>query len=175
MKTLKRKLNNNGFGHVELLILIVVILALGGVGFWVFKHNKSHAGSDNYENVGAANFYIGKTPETVDVADCDIYMPTTDYGPVSEFQTSYELRPANSKASQYSVEVLSGPSQSGNVIPTVVSSTNSWWDGALGGATFYESDLHTEYIQYVLKHGSTIIKIGPVVSGNKAQACGEVI
>jgi hypothetical protein len=41
----KPKLNSKGFGHVELILIIVVIVALVGVGGLVYsKHNKAHAG-----------------------------------------------------------------------------------------------------------------------------------
>jgi len=49
MKIFKRKSSNSGFGHIELIVGIVVVLALCGAGYYVWNHNKatntSHAGS----------------------------------------------------------------------------------------------------------------------------------
>jgi Tfp pilus assembly protein PilE len=44
----KHKLNNKGFSHVELVLLIVVIAVIAGVGFFVYNknNNKSKAGTD---------------------------------------------------------------------------------------------------------------------------------
>jgi hypothetical protein len=44
MKISKKPLNNRGFSHVEILLLLVVIAVVAGAGFFVFKHqNKAHA------------------------------------------------------------------------------------------------------------------------------------
>ena len=41
-----KKLNNRGFSHIESFLLILVLVVISGVGYYVFKHNKSaHAGS----------------------------------------------------------------------------------------------------------------------------------
>jgi hypothetical protein len=45
MKLFKRKLNTKGFSHVEAFIIIVVVAALAGIGFYVYHKNVSHAGS----------------------------------------------------------------------------------------------------------------------------------
>ena len=48
MKLFKRKISDKGFSHVEMLLLIVVVLAISGVGFYVYQNhskNVSHAGS----------------------------------------------------------------------------------------------------------------------------------
>ena len=41
-----KKLNNRGFSHIESFLLIMVLVVISGIGYYVFKHNKSaHAGS----------------------------------------------------------------------------------------------------------------------------------
>jgi len=41
-----KKLNNRGFSHIESFLLVMVLVVISGVGYYVFKHNKSaHAGS----------------------------------------------------------------------------------------------------------------------------------
>ncbi len=40
MKINKSKLNSKGFSHVEMLIALVVIVAIAGVGVFVYKHHK---------------------------------------------------------------------------------------------------------------------------------------
>ncbi|HEY4963749.1 MAG TPA: hypothetical protein VIH90_03580 [Candidatus Saccharimonadales bacterium] len=46
MKLLNRlKLNSKGFGHVEILAFLVVFVAIGGLGYYVYNKNIAHAGS----------------------------------------------------------------------------------------------------------------------------------
>ncbi len=53
MNKQKRNLGNKGFSHAELLIMIVVVVAVGSVGWYVSKHrDTSHATSYNYTVMG---------------------------------------------------------------------------------------------------------------------------
>lgn len=56
----KAQLNNKGFGHIELLLVIVVLVAIAGVGFFVYKHdnkktNVAHAGGWTVVTTGTTN------------------------------------------------------------------------------------------------------------------------
>ena len=59
-----KKLNSKGFGHLELLIVIVVVALVAGTGFFVYQHHKkhdvAHAGSWTY--IGAA-YYLNQKPD----------------------------------------------------------------------------------------------------------------
>src|ERR1019366_4359541 len=39
-----KKLNSKAFSHVEMLVILITLIALGGIGYYVYKHNLSHAG-----------------------------------------------------------------------------------------------------------------------------------
>ncbi len=41
MKTKRNKLNSYGFSHIEMTIALVVIIAIAGVGFFVYKHHQN--------------------------------------------------------------------------------------------------------------------------------------
>ena len=40
-----KKLNNKGFSHIETFLFVIVIVAITGVGFFVYSRNQAHAGS----------------------------------------------------------------------------------------------------------------------------------
>ena len=43
-RTNKLKTNSSGFGHIEMLLLVVAVVVIGGVGFFVYQnHNKKTA------------------------------------------------------------------------------------------------------------------------------------
>ncbi|HUC95691.1 MAG TPA: hypothetical protein VMR76_01900 [Candidatus Saccharimonadia bacterium] len=59
VKKLKR-LSSQGFSHVELVLLMIVIIVIAGIGAYVLKHNSSHASGYNYSSIGSAN--LGAVP-----------------------------------------------------------------------------------------------------------------
>jgi hypothetical protein len=76
--TNKLKTNTSGFGHIEMLLVIVAVVIIGAVGFFVYQnHNKktatkstAHAGA--WTNVGSSNLVYGngKVATTVSVFAC---------------------------------------------------------------------------------------------------------
>ncbi|MEI7674156.1 MAG: hypothetical protein WCI60_00255 [bacterium] len=49
-RTNKLKTNSSGFGHIEMLLIVVAVVVIGGVGFFVYQNQnkktaKAHAGS----------------------------------------------------------------------------------------------------------------------------------
>ncbi len=61
MKIKNKKLNNKGFSHVEMLLLVVALVIVGGIGFYVYKKNTAHAGGNNYQYIGTASYTDGNT------------------------------------------------------------------------------------------------------------------
>jgi hypothetical protein len=44
MKINRSRLNNKGFSHIEILIVLVVVVAIGAAGFFVYKHQHKSTG-----------------------------------------------------------------------------------------------------------------------------------
>ncbi len=42
MKFKKPKLNSKGFSHIEMIVALVVVIAIAGVGFFVYKHHQDN-------------------------------------------------------------------------------------------------------------------------------------
>lgn len=41
MSSLKKQLNNHGFGHIELLLIAVVLLGVSSIGYYVYNHSRN--------------------------------------------------------------------------------------------------------------------------------------
>ncbi len=50
MKLKRPKQNSKGFSHVEMIIALVVVIAIAGVGFFVYKHHQNSNKSMNAKN-----------------------------------------------------------------------------------------------------------------------------
>ena len=81
-RTNKLKTNSSGFGHIEMLILVVAVVVIGGVGFFVYQNQnnktaKAHAGgwSTIAYAAGAVNSSTGYT-----VQAC--YTPVSAFGTI---------------------------------------------------------------------------------------------
>jgi hypothetical protein len=59
----QKKLNSKGFGHIEILLAIVVLVGIVGAGVFVYaRQHKAHAGSFTYLGVRSnINMYVCKT------------------------------------------------------------------------------------------------------------------
>jgi Tfp pilus assembly protein PilE len=55
MKLIKRKLNSNGFSHLEILIVAVVVIAIGSIGYFVVRHNHKNTKTANLTSAKVAN------------------------------------------------------------------------------------------------------------------------
>ncbi len=52
-----KNLNNQAFSHIEAILILVVFVIIGGIGYVVYnKHNTSHAGGLAYKPVGTISF-----------------------------------------------------------------------------------------------------------------------
>jgi hypothetical protein len=45
MKIFQRKLNHQGFAHIEYIVLLLVVVGVFSVGYYVYEHDAAHAGS----------------------------------------------------------------------------------------------------------------------------------
>jgi hypothetical protein len=75
MLSLKKKINSNGFGHIELLIFAVFIICISGIGYYVFKLVDSHK-TDTHTSL--APFSSSSTvPKTTSSSSKSTSSPTT--------------------------------------------------------------------------------------------------
>ncbi len=51
MNIFKKRLNNRGFSHVELVVVLLVLAGIISIGYYVYRHNTAHAGS-TYTTIG---------------------------------------------------------------------------------------------------------------------------
>jgi hypothetical protein len=73
-RTNKLKTNSSGFGHIEMLLLVVAVVVIGGVGFFVYQnHNKktSKALAGSWALLGTQNI----NNSTVNLFACAQYTP----------------------------------------------------------------------------------------------------
>ncbi len=73
-RTNKLKTNTSGFGHIEMLLLVVAVVVIGGVGFFVYQnHNKktSKALAGSWALLGTQNI----NNSTVNLLACAQYTP----------------------------------------------------------------------------------------------------
>ena len=124
-----KKLNNKGFGHLELLIVIVVVALVAGTGFFVYQHHKKHdvAHAGSWQTMGVVT---GTSPfSSVTRYGCEV-------GPVgASTMTVNELLVANktNKTNNYATDSIqmvdySAPNFGGTFLgeSTV---TNDWLNG----------------------------------------------
>lgn len=158
------KLNSRGFGHVELLLVVVLVVAVALTGFFVYKHDKktvtAHAGSYSYgTTIGSANFrtVAGKAyPDvTASVSVCKIIEPNTPYGELFHIEMLATLSPAPSNSSEYAVSVTEAPSPNPNQIWRIVSHNNLWWDNEVAAPAFYVSELKVNYLGFSVQYNGT--------------------
>ena len=57
-----KRLNNKGFSHLEIGIVVLVVVILGLIGWRIASKNTSHAGSNQYKKLGEVNWNPNVTP-----------------------------------------------------------------------------------------------------------------
>jgi hypothetical protein len=136
MKAFKRTmLNTKGFGHVELILIIVVIVALVGVGGLVYsKHNKAHASS--WQAITSSNGggdLVPSWPSSAGVkaSACvtPVYYGVWDVGTLAILP--YGVNPSSSGVNGTATVQYTGGS-------VTIGSGESWWYGV---AQSYSKDL----------------------------------
>ena len=142
-RTNKLKTNSSGFGHIEMLLLVVAVVVIGGVGFFVYQNqNKktaskstAHAGGWNYGYIGTAtNGYYGVT---YTVKACRI-LQATGFGKLWSINTLAAISPANATVASHSGVVVNVSEQhnaSGGYTPQSV--INTWWANSVGTSSVW--------------------------------------
>jgi uncharacterized protein (UPF0333 family) len=51
-RTNKLKTNTSGFGHIEMLLLVVAVVVIGGVGFFVYQNQNKKTASKSTAHAG---------------------------------------------------------------------------------------------------------------------------
>jgi N-acetylmuramoyl-L-alanine amidase len=96
----KHKLNNKGFSHVELVLLIVVIAVIAGVGFFVYNKNNNKSKADSMDSAAI----IDDTPGDVPAADTpDKDTPAAELS--SDIAPVAEVMPEDSATAEKTVKV----------------------------------------------------------------------
>jgi hypothetical protein len=90
-----KRLNNKGFSHVELFLLVLVIVLVSGVGYFVYNRNKSaHAGSQVVANITtkhAGNFSIIACRQNVKGSTTNFTISSTaNYADPAHVQYGYD-------------------------------------------------------------------------------------
>lgn len=83
MKLFKKlKLNSKGFSHVELLIVVVLVLAMGGVGYLVYRedHTSSTAHAGSWLSVGTIKSDVTGDKTAINVFACKQKYTSTNWG-----------------------------------------------------------------------------------------------
>jgi hypothetical protein len=124
MKLFKKRLNSEGFGHIELLTAIVVIFVVAGAGFYVFKHqHKAHASNTNYGYMGSDG--------RVKAYACKTYINA--YGGVYSVKALF-TKAASTIAEPYYVSAIRGGAE-GFPVAGQEKRGDTYWGGTVAAAT----------------------------------------
>ncbi|HUD06118.1 MAG TPA: hypothetical protein VMR18_04370 [Candidatus Saccharimonadales bacterium] len=156
----RTKLNSKGFGHVELLLVVVLVVALAGVGYFVYQHDKKtvtvHAGSYKYIGVFDGSALTGS-----DLPNMSVYVCRTSensiYGPLFQIRDLVALsKPMPNNGWTESITMSRYPSTniSSPGSPTVTTSNSEWWDGLYQENSIYVSQLKVNYIVFFATGGT---------------------
>ncbi len=146
MKLLRKtKLNEKGFGHLEIVLLIVVVLAIGAGGFFVYKHSHkttvAHASGTTY-----LGYYYGVTVSACATFDSyyDVYHVTTYFNkPASGAPKYYDA------AAFYTNDNAVGGTGTG-------AGGNAYWLNVSGSAQFYVSKYSNQRFRAFVNSGDTV-------------------
>jgi hypothetical protein len=109
MNKIKSKINNKGFSHIEILIVVAVVIAIGGIGYFVINHNHKNTKADNLTSAKTTS-KSSTTPQ--------IKSATTSPVAVSTKSTGTTSTPTATKSTATSVKATS-------TTPTSSSSSSS--------------------------------------------------
>ncbi len=126
-RTNKLKTNTSGFGHIEMLLLVVAVVVIGGVGFFVYqnqnkKTSKALAGS--WALLGTQNI----NNSTVNLFACAQYTP---WGSTP----AWTIKEAMAQSNQYAkIELYSG------VVPGTGGPYTQYFDKTVNGSFYFLPD-----------------------------------
>ena len=99
--TNKLKTNTSGFGHIEMLLVIVAVVIIGAVGFFVYQnHNKktatkstAHAGA--WTNLGSSNLVYGNGKVATEVSVFACASPIKSGNTISSWKVDWGYTSSN--------------------------------------------------------------------------------
>ena len=99
--TNKLKTNTSGFGHIEMLLIVVAVVVIGGVGFFVYQnHNKktatkstAHAGA--WTNLGLSNLVYGNGKVATEVSVFACASPIKSGNTISSWKVDWGYTSSN--------------------------------------------------------------------------------
>ena len=133
MKFIK-KLNNKGFGHLELLLVIVVVALVAGTGFFVYQHHKKHDIAHAGSYTPLIDYFTGKTQyHGISVFACKTYTPV--FGGVYNLTILYVKKPST-PSYEYDAWVFQPvpktPQANSNLVQKY---GDTYWAGTVGSIT----------------------------------------
>ncbi len=168
MKIKNKKLNNKGFSHVEMLLLVVALVIVGGIGFYVYKQNNktttAHAGS--WQSIGT-------------VTSSNPYSSVSRFacmtGPIVSAGNSLAnvkgLLVANktTKVNNFGSGALqiidfSGPNQTGNILSESIST--QWVNGTLTNNGIWINPSIKNYVDFRVV--SSVVSGSPILQSFSA-------
>jgi len=136
-RTNKLKTNSSGFGHIEMLLLVVAVVVIGGVGFFVYQNqnkktaSKSTAHAGGYTKLGSSN--------GITVSACKTY--NSVYGGIYTVKVLF-TKAASTRAQQYDVYDYNGITKAYSQRTT----SNAYYAGTTAAVTINMSVVNKDYI-----------------------------
>lgn len=123
-----KKLNNKGFGHLELIVIIVAVALIAGVGFFVYQNHSStkkttaHAGG--WTNIGSANltYFNGNFATRVSIIAC---ASPVKWGNTPGWKVDWGYTSSNPSALIGNVSYFSNGTTTGEY--TTTSNSGNWY------------------------------------------------
>ncbi|HEY4964460.1 MAG TPA: hypothetical protein VIH90_07255 [Candidatus Saccharimonadales bacterium] len=133
MKLFKSKLNNKGFGHIETILIVLVVAVIAGVGFFVYQ-NHSKTGKKTTTHAGGWT-YILNTGNLQYGGNVNIWACKAQWGSLEQVKVAY-TKAANVPAYWFDSTVTITTNNGASKIADAGWS-NSYYAGTIAVQTLY--------------------------------------
>jgi len=125
-RTNKLKTNSSGFGHIEMLLLVVAVVVIGGVGFFVYQNQNKKTASKSTAHAGG--YTIIGTSSGITASACKTY--NSAWGGFYAVKVLF-TKAATAPPFPYSVDVHNGITGAISQEKT----SNAYWAGTVAAVT----------------------------------------
>ena len=139
-RTNKLKTNSSGFGHIEMLLLVVAVVVIGGVGFFVYNNsNKKTASKATAHAATALPTPLDLSHSGITVSACKTY--TNIWGGIYSVKVLI-TKNVNTPAYWYDVSDINGITQA----YSQHTHSNAYYAGTVASYTINMSVVNKDYI-----------------------------
>jgi len=138
-RTNKLKTNSSGFGHIEMLLLVVAVVVIGGVGFFVYQNQNKKTASKSTAHAGGYTTLGSSNGNGVTVSACKTY--NSIYGGIYTVKVLF-TKAATTPAYNYDVFDLGG----NNFTQSQRTTSNAFYAGTVAAVTINMSVVNKDLV-----------------------------